>query len=209
MHTLALFFAVSLVSTATPGPAVLYVSSQGMGGGMRSAIPASLGILSADAFYILLSITGLTTVLVTSYELFTIIRWAGALYLVYLGLRLLWAGLGPTPAGPSPRGIASSPVRALTGGFTLHAANPKALLYFGSLVPQFVDPEKTLWLQLLSLAVVHLMTASGVLLAYSMLSARFRRSAPCVRVRRAVHAATGSFLVGAGVSLAFARRGTQ
>lgn len=206
MDMLALFFAVCLVSTATPGPAILYVTSQGIGGGMRSAFPSSLGILAADAFYILLSVTGLTAILVASYELFTVLKWIGAIYLVYLGARMLWSGIAPGLATAGTHRTASPPARAFVGGFTLHAANPKALLYFGSLVPQFVNPSQSLVPQLALLACIHLATASLVLLSYSAISARLRRSTTGARVRRVFHAATGSFLVCAGVSLALARR---
>jgi homoserine/homoserine lactone efflux protein len=204
--TLVLFFAVCLLSTATPGPAILYVTSQGVSGGMRSALPSSVGVLTADAFYILLSITGLTAVLVSSYELFTLIKWIGAGYLVYLGLRHLWICLLAAPAHDLPEKITSASSRAFLGGFALHAANPKALLYFGSLVPQFVDPARSLVPQLSALAFIHLATASGVLLVYSLLSTRLRQATASRRVRRVFHAATGSFLVGAGVSLAITRR---
>lgn len=206
MNTLALFFVVSLMSTATPGPAVLYVSSHGVSGGLRSAIASSLGILAADGVYILLSITGLTTILVTSYELFNIIRWIGAVYLVYLGVRYIRAGLVRTaPAARNDRAPAVSG-RAFLGGFALHAANPKALLYFGSLVPQFVSPHQPVIPQLGALTVIHLLTASSVLLAYSAVSARFRRVAVGGAARRIFNTATGTVMLGAGLGLVFARR---
>lgn len=209
MDTLALFFAVSLLSTATPGPSVLYVATQGVSGGMRAAIPSSLGILAADAFYILLSITGLTAVLLASYELFLLIKWIGAIYLVYFGLRLVWMGLASSPPVSDAPTRAVATRNAFVGGFVLHAGNPKALLYFGSLVPQFVDSSQPVGFQLLALTWIHLATASAVLLAYSAVSSRFRRSAAGGRVRRAFHVATGSFLVGAGVSLMLVRKGAQ
>ena len=209
VHNLAIFFMVSLLSTATPGPAVLYVTSQGVSGGLRSAVPSSLGILAADAFYILLSITGLTAVLVASYELFLVIKWVGAIYLVYLGLRLVRTGLAASAANDGDSSRPSATRNAFLGGFVLHAGNPKALLYFGSLVPQFVDQSRPLGSQLMALTVVHLITATLVLVVYSVVSARFRGSATNALLRRVFHVATGSFLVGAGVSLMFARKAVQ
>jgi homoserine/homoserine lactone efflux protein len=206
MEKLVLFWMVSLVSTATPGPAVLYVTSRGMAGGARPALLASLGVLSADAVYILLSITGLSTVLIASFELFTLIKWVGVVYLVYLGVRLLLNGLTASSPTPAETPVAARP-RAFVGGFLLHAANPKALLYFGSLVPQFVDPARPLFRQLAALTAIHLVTASVVLLAYSLLSARFRRTGAGRRVRRAFSVASGSLLIGGGISLAFAGKG--
>lgn len=206
MGNLLFFFVMCLLWTATPGPAVLYVSSQGVGGGMRSAGPGSLGILAADAVYFLLSVTGLGTVLLASYQLFTAIRWVGAIYLVYLGLRLACSRLAQPAADPKPSTTATTPRKAFLGGFLLHAANPKALLYFGSVLPQFVDPSHGLMWQLLALGCIHMTTASLVLLTYSTLSSRLRRSTTGVRIRRAFNVAAGSCLVGAGVSLALARR---
>ena len=208
MEKLALFWLVSLVSTATPGPAVLYVTTRGMAGGLRPALLASLGVLAADGVYILLSITGLTTILVASFELFTLIKWVGVVYLVYLGAKLILNGLrasGPTPADTRV------PLRpqAFVGGFLLHAANPKALLYFGSLVPQFVNPSQPLGPQLAAMTVIHLATAAGVLATYSLLSARFRRTGAGLRVRRAFNVASGSLLIGGGISLAFAGKGSD
>jgi len=198
---LGLFLAVSLVSTATPGPSVLYVASQGVAGGMRRAVPGSLGILAADAFYILLSITGLTAVLVASYELFVLIRWIGALYLVYLGVRLVRSGLAAGPANGQSGVPAAMPSNAFLGGFVLHAGNPKALLYFGSLVPQFVDQSYALAPQLLTLAAVHMVTASTVLLFYSTVSSTLRRFRVTSRLRRPFQLATGTFLIGSGITL--------
>jgi threonine/homoserine/homoserine lactone efflux protein len=208
VHSLAIFFMVSLLSTATPGPSILYVTSQGVSGGLRAAIPSSLGILAADAFYVLLSITGLTAVLVASYELFLVIKWVGAIYLVYLGLRLVRAGL-TSAANTGGASGPSSTRNAFLGGFVLHASNPKAMLYFGSIVPQFVDQSRQIAGQLLAMTVVHLITATMVLVVYSVVSARFRGSATNAMLRRVFHVATGSLFIGAGVSLMFARKAAQ
>lgn len=206
IDNLTLFFLVSLVATATPGPSIVYVTTQGVAHGLRPAAAAGSGVLAADALYILLSITGLTAILIASHEVFTLIKWAGVAYLVYLGLRLLAAGFSaqPDPAA-APRAIAS-PRRSFLGGFALHAANPKALLYFGSLVPQFIDPSRPIAAQLVFLAAIHLATAGCVLGAYSVFAGRFHGSSINARVRRAFNIATGGFFVSAGISLALMRR---
>jgi homoserine/homoserine lactone efflux protein len=208
MSTLVLFFIVSLASTAMPGPAILYVCTQGMSGGLRAGLPAAAGVLCADALYIVLSVTGLSAVLAASYELFTLMKWAGAVYLCYLGLRLIFSAIGQTsPATPAGAPIAAR--RSLLGGFVLHAANPKALLYFGSLVPQFVDPARPLPSQLVTLAAIHLSTAAVVLIAYAAVSARLRYSAANAGANRIFKVAAGSSMVGAGVSMALLRKGTE
>ena len=208
MNSLGVFFVVSLASTATPGPAVLYVSSQGVSGGMRSGLSAALGVLAADALYIVLSVTGLSAVLAASYEMFTLLKWAGAVYLVFFGARLLWSACSRAAAA-SPTAAPAASRRSLLGGFAVHAANPKALLYFGSLVPQFVDPARLLAPQLATLAAIHLSTAAAVLLAYAALSSHLRHSAVNSRASRVFKAVAGSSLVGAGITMALLRKGAE
>lgn len=205
MKLLTLFFLVSLASTAIPGPAVLYVTTQGMRGGMRSGLPTAFGILAADAFYIVLSVTGLSAILAASYQLFTIMKWAGALYLVYLGVRLVISGFSAAAAPAVPEGDGGTG-RSFLSGFALHAANPKALLYFGSLVPQFVVPGRPVAMQLAALALVHLTTASCVLIFYAASSSWLRRSGVNARIARLFRIGAGASLIGAGVSLGCLRR---
>jgi homoserine/homoserine lactone efflux protein len=208
MDAMLIFFAVSLVSTATPGPAVLYVTTRGATGGMRAGAPAAGGVLLADALYIVLSVTGLSALLAASYELFTLLKWAGVIYLLYLGVQLLRSAASANLPAVAP--AASSGARkSFLAGFALHAANPKALLYFGSLVPQFVDPAAPISGQLALLAVIHLSTAAVVLLTYAAVSSYFRHSLSGSFAGRAFRAVAGTSLVGAGASMAFVRQGAE
>jgi homoserine/homoserine lactone efflux protein len=206
LQTMALFSLVSLASTAIPGPAVCYVSSRGVLGGLHPGLAAVLGVLIADALYMVLSVTGLSAVLAASYELFTLLKWAGAAYLLYMGVRLVLSGVSGrvTPAAAAAATPAAH--RSLLGGLTVHAANPKALLYFGSLVPQFVDPASPLAPQLVALAAIHLLTAAAVLVAYAVVSSRLRHSVTGGKTARLFKALAGSSLIGAGISMALVRR---
>ena len=209
MNTLPLFFLVSLASTAAPGPAVFYVTSQSVLGGLRLGVPAALGILSADALYIVLSVTGLSAVLAASYQLFSLMKWAGVAYLLYLGVRLLLSAFSPEARPESASAPAASGRKCLVGGFAVHAANPKALLYFGSLVPQFVNPTRPLAPQLAVLAAVHLATAAVVMISYAGLAAQFRRSSVNARTAKVFRVAAGSSLLAAAASLALIRKSAQ
>jgi threonine/homoserine/homoserine lactone efflux protein len=196
------FFLVCLVATATPGPAILYVLSAGISGGLSGSGRAVSGVLCADALYFLLSVTGLGTLLLASYSLFVLVKYAGAAYLVYLGVRLLWLAIVRPEAGMA--GLTQAPVhtRWLSGGFMVHAANPKALLYFGSIVPQFLRPEQPLLPQLAVLGLLHLVTAFGVMFVYGFFASRIRVFAGRPWFSRTLHAASGTMLVAAGAGLA-------
>jgi len=208
-HTLLAFLLVSLVATATPGPAILYVVSAGISSGLRGYGPGVLGILCADALYFGLSIAGLSTFLLASYGLFVAIKWAGAVYLIWLGCRLLWAAFSriPTPTVDATR--QTSHTRWLSGGFMVHAANPKALLYFGSIVPQFLNPREPLLPQLVLLGLVHFLTAFSVMFAYGMFAAQIRFYAHRPWFSRTLNGASGTMLIAAGAGLAAIRRGTD
>jgi homoserine/homoserine lactone efflux protein len=209
IETMLAFLLVSLVATATPGPAVLYILSAGISSGARGYGPGALGILCADALYFLLSVAGLGTFLLASYTLFVVVKWAGAAYLIWLGLRLLWLALSGTEYAAVDSPKAPTRTRWLSGGFMVHAANPKALLYFGSIVPQFLRPQGDLLPQIAALGVIHMLTALTVLFAYGLFAAQIRLYARNPWFSRTLYGASGSMLIAAGAGLASLKRSAE
>src|SRR5215475_7053169 len=147
-----LFVLTEAVLSATPGPAVLYVVSQALGRGPRNSVWASGGILAANGLYFALSATGVGAAIAASYRLFLVIKWAGAGYLVYWGLRSFFRKASP-PAIPESKPDSAAGARALRDGFVLQAANPKALLFFTAILPQFLDPRQGVRWQILVLGI--------------------------------------------------------
>src|SRR5438445_8860928 len=146
----ALFVVTESILCLTPGPAVLLVVAQALSGGAAASVWATLGILTGNALYFALSATGLGALLLASYELFALVRWLGAAYLVWLGVR---AFLGRSATrSPAPT-VAAGRRRTFVNGFVLQAANPKALLFFVALLPQFIEPGGHVAGQVLVLAV--------------------------------------------------------
>ena len=136
------FFVVTeAVLCLTPGPAVLFIVSCGLARGGRAALWGNAGILSANTFYFIVSAFGLSAVLLGSHELFTIVKYAGAAYLVWLGIRTI-RGAGLAIGTDSQDRPAVDRWRMLARGFVLQAANPKALLFFVALLPQFIDVHR-------------------------------------------------------------------
>jgi threonine/homoserine/homoserine lactone efflux protein len=129
------FCVIEAVLCFTPGPAVLLVVSVALGRGLRASLGASLGILTANALYFTLSATGVAAALVASRELFLVLKWVGAGYLVWLGLRMALLR-GSREVGAPPVILARSFFR----GFVVQGANPKAVVFFVALLPQFIDP---------------------------------------------------------------------
>jgi threonine/homoserine/homoserine lactone efflux protein len=200
--TWGFFVVTECVLSLTPGPAVLFVLSQALRHGGRRSLWANLGILSGNAFYFLLSAAGLGTLLIASHELFTAVKWGGAAYLIYLGLRLI---LSPGHLQPAQE---TTTVRRgwgiLRQGFVLQAANPKALLFFVALLPQFIDPSGDVPRQVGLLAVSSSAVEFLVLAGYGLAAGKLAGWARRPSVARATDRVAGSLLVGAGVSLGLA-----
>ena len=192
----------------TPGPAVLLVLSQGLTRGTGASVSASLGILAGNACYFALSATGLGAILLASYDLFSLIRWIGAGYLVWLGV-MAFIGKSSvlavaTTGAPMSRG------RTFLNGFVLQVSNPKALVFFTALLPPFIDPRGSVVAQVALLGVTSVVIEFFVLLAYGALAGRLTTVATRPRFQMVANRVAGGMLVAAGVSVALqgSRRST-
>lgn len=200
-----LFVVTEAVLSITPGPAVLYVLSQAIKRGPGKSVWASWGILSANALYFILSATSLGAVIVASYKLFFVIKWLGAAYLVYLGLRSFFA-TEPVIALPEGQADSRSGPRVLRDGFLLQAANPKALLFFTAILPQFIDAHHNVAFQILVLGISSILVEFAILFVYGQLAGCALAAARNPRFEKITNRVAGSLLIGAGVGLARLRR---
>jgi len=200
-----LFVATEAVLSMTPGPAVLYVLSQAIRRGPAKSIWASGGILGANAVYFALSASSLGAVIVASYKLFFLIKWAGAAYLVYLGLRSFF-GKSSLMSLPESSPDSGGGPRILRDGFLLQAANPKALLFFTAILPQFIDARSNIVFQILVLGVSSILVEFVILFIYGQLAGRALATARSPRFEKLTNRIAGSLLIGAGIGLAKLRR---
>jgi len=189
-QTWLLFLIMETALSLSPGPAVFYVVSQGIRAFPR-AVPATFGILSANACYFALSATSLGALIAASARFFTIAKWVGAAYLIYLGIKSLRSAAashsialtgngapGDAPArGGQPPGVDTRGGHApndrrqiYLGALTLQLSNPKALLFFLALLPQFIDTQRAVVPQMLILAATSMLPECCILLAYGWLA---------------------------------------
>jgi threonine/homoserine/homoserine lactone efflux protein len=124
----------------TPGPAVLFVLSLSLTAGARAASRGIGGILTANAAYFALAATGVGAVLLASWNLFVVLKWLGAAYLAWTGLRMLLARPRHAPAASEELETSSRVERPFLAGLVTQGANPSAIAFFVALLPQFVDP---------------------------------------------------------------------
>jgi homoserine/homoserine lactone efflux protein len=206
-QTWSVFLVTETMLCLTPGPAVLLVLSQALTRGAARSVRSSCGILAANSLYFALSATGLGALLVASYDVFFAIKWVGAAYLVYLGVTTFRAKVSPvSPETGAQQPAVVSDRKLFLNGFVLQAANPKALLFFTALLPQFIDPSGGVAMQVAILGVTSIVVEFFVLLGYGVLAGRASHLAAQPRFVTLTNRLSGSLLVGAGVGLAVLRR---
>ncbi len=196
-----LFVGTCLVADFTPGPAVLYVLASALRGTVGRGVAASLGILSANVVYFVLSGTSLGVLMLASYSLFSWIRWAGAAYLIFLGGRALFGKtdvLGISDQLPDTR----THPHVLRDGFFLQMSNPKAIVFFSALVPQFIDLHRPVASQVTILGVTSTICEFCVLFLYSVTASAVSGFARKPAFAKWTNRAAGIMLIGAGAGLA-------
>jgi homoserine/homoserine lactone efflux protein len=202
-ETWLLFSLTETVLCFTPGPAVLLVISMALSRGAVPGLLASCGILVANAGYFLFSATGIGAIVLASWELFFLIKWVGAAYLIWLGGKALFGRATAIDADTTRPPRAQ---RAFTVGVITQGANPKALVFFTALLPQFIEPEAPVAPQVLILGVTSIVIEFVVLAIYVALAQRARRFATRPAVAANLQRAGGALLIGAGAGLAALRR---
>ncbi len=180
----------------SPGPAVMLVIAYGLAQGARRSVWAGLGILSANGLYFALSATSLGALLIASETFFLVIKWCGAAYLVYLGLSALLGQPSPiTVSTAAARGAA--PRSIYLSGLTLQLANPKTLVFFVAILPQFVDPRLPIGAQMLWLAGGSVIPEFFILAGYGFAASKAARLAADPRFARITDRVAGALVLAA------------
>lgn len=207
MHTptLLVFALVALIAIATPGPTVLLALANGSRFGVRRALPGMLGAVASDFVLVGAVALGLGALLAASEFWFSVLKWVGAAYLAWLGIRLLRSqGSLDLSQQDAARG-GGSPRAIFAKSFLVAVTNPKGYLFCSALMPQFIDPGAPQWPQYAAISLVFAGLDFSVMLAYAVVGAR----AVKLLRRRAVlwldRCCGGALLALAG-SLAFYRR---
>ena len=198
--TWALFLVTELALCLTPGPAVLFVFAHGLRYGGPKSLWANLGILSGNAFYFAISATGLGMLVSASHAAFSAVKLGGALYLIYLGVRMMLARGDAFAADGAPTEVRGA--RIVARGFLLQAANPKALIFFTALLPQFVTAGQPIAEQMLLLGATSIVAEFFVLAGYGHLASRLGVWRSDARFTTWLNRVAGAMLAACGAGLA-------
>jgi threonine/homoserine/homoserine lactone efflux protein len=201
--TLAAVAVAALVLAVIPGPAVLFIVARSVHQGRRAGAFSALGVALGGMVHVAGAVVGFSALLVSSAAAFAVVRWAGALYLVWMGVKALrGAPAGDDLAVPPP-----APRRRLVAqGFAVNALNPKTALFFLAFLPQFVDPRRgSVALQMLALGATFIVVAASSDMTYALLAGTLAGRLQAARgSRRTARWVTGGVYIalGAGAALA-------
>ena len=198
LTTWLLFVAVATVSILSPGPAFLVAVRNGMAGGMPRVALSSLGNICGLLLLASAAVLGLGVVLTTSEVLFTALKLCGAGYLIYLGVRQ-WRQ--PSLVVTRPVASTRSRARVFSEGLLVAISNPKAILFFTALFPQFLDPQLPLAPQFTLMVGTFMALSFATLMTYGGLARQIARWLGSAKRARWINRFVGSAFIGLGVSL--------
>jgi threonine/homoserine/homoserine lactone efflux protein len=197
------FLAAALLVAVTPGPGIFYVAARTLAGGRTEGLASSIGLGLGGLVHVVAGAVGISALVMASAEAFTMLKIAGAIYLVWLGLRT-WRDariVEPTEVN------ATGAHRALRDGIMVEALNPKTAAFFLAFIPQFVHPTRPVPHQFIALGLVSvsLNTVAGLVVNYwAAIAHGALENRPTLIIR--VRQASGAMMCTLGASLLFARR---
>ncbi|MDR7026761.1 LysE family translocator [Rhizobium rosettiformans] len=196
------FAAASAVLLIIPGPTILLVVSYALGQGWRSALPVATGVALGDFTAMTLSMLGVGAILATSATIFTALKWLGAAYLVYLGIKLFRAG---GTLDVKPQTDRATTMKMVGHAWVVTALNPKSITFFVAFLPQFLDKHGDFFTQMVIFETTFLVLAFLNAAGYALIASRARNLVRSPRAISLFNKTGGTLLIGAGVATATLR----
>lgn len=202
--TLVAYIGLVIAIAITPGPNVLFVMTQSAWRGPKAGLFAAAGIESANSLYVFFSAVGLAGLIAASGAAFEIIKWTGAAYLAWLGLQAIRSSFSTAGAPALATGEASA--RAFRDGVVVALGNPKTILFFLALFPQFLDPARPVWIQSLVLGFLAIAIDLMVQVAYTLAGSALSKALSRNSVKRWFERGIGGAFMALAVAAALVRR---
>lgn len=203
-----LFYSMTVfIASIIPGPSMLLALSHGMQYGARKSVASAMGNVSITIVQALISIAGLGTVLMTSESIFLLIKWTGAAYLIYMGISILRSpGFIGSESRENVFSKSCSKRKMYLQAAIVTAGNPKAILFFAAVFPQFIDPESAYLLQSVILLGLGALIAFVCFMTYALCGQKILHWLSNARMAKAVKNLIGTGFIGAGIGLAASNR---
>jgi len=199
------FIAACILLALTPGPNMSLILANTLSHGLRAGLITLAGTTTALALLVVAAAVGMGSMMVFMSAWFDVIRWVGALYLVYLGARQLWIFRRRQMSRGEAPPLPSQPGRWYVQGLLVSSSNPKTILFLGAFLPQFVDPARDPVWQLSVLAVLFVVVLAAVDVGYTLAVGKARAKFDAARLA-ILDGAAGFLLLMGGLALAMVRR---
>ncbi|XDF15471.1 LysE family translocator [Vibrio scophthalmi] len=206
LETWTLYLVAVLILTASPGPSSLLCMTKGVTQGFRIGVYTALGSLTAITIILTLSFTGLGLVIASSELTFNIIKYTGAAYLIYLGFKAILSKEQEYQLGEEQETPEQAPVKHYISGFIVGSSNPKAILFFTALFPQFIDPNAPLLAQYIIFTATFMVMEFSWLAIYALLGAKSSNWLFAKGRAKLFNRVTGGVFIGAGTLLSTASK---
>lgn len=201
-HRFILFLAAATLLAVTPGPGIFYVLARTLAGGRREGFQSSFGTFFGGLFHVFAAALGVSAILAASAVAFHTVKYVGAAYLVFLGIKMIRSRNAELPTETSaPKGS------AFRQGILTEALNPKTALFFLSFIPQFIAPDRGhVFFQFATLGILSVtLNTAADLVVVSLAAPLERKLKSSTRVRRGQRTASGLGMIGLGAYLAFSK----
>jgi len=200
LEVYTVFLLATIVVVFSPGPAAITIASQGASNGAKKSLFGVFGVASANVVYFFLSATGIASLIIASNTLFAIIKWIGVLYLLYLGFNALLSKNSVIKV--DAKSSQAKLKKLFLQGFIVELANPKALLYFSALIPQFLDVDQSIYEQLLIMGITCFVIDCIAYGLYGLFGDRISKGAVKTWMVNLINKATGGFFIFIGLRMA-------
>jgi threonine/homoserine/homoserine lactone efflux protein len=200
LRAFLIFATTTAVVILSPGASAILVASQGASNGWKATIYSIFGIMLATAIYFVLSATGLAALILASNVLFQIIKWIGVGYLIYLGLNAILSKSGGISVAHA--GQARSKKKLFSQGFIVEFANPKALLYFAAILPQFLNTGAPIAPQMMIMGLTGMTMQLIIYSVYANMGDRLANGGVRAWIADVINKTAGAALIFAGIKMA-------
>ncbi len=208
LASIALFFLAALAIALSPGPGIFYVAARTLAGGRDEGLASSLGTGLGGLVHVAAGAVGVSALVLASAEAFALLKIAGAIYLIWLGIRMIRQAGHQAQIAAGMHAVPTGVRRAFSEGILVEALNPKTAAFFLAFLPQFVDPAAgPVWLQFLLLGLVSVLLNTAVDVVVAVMASRARSMAVArPSLLRRLRQGAGLGIASLGLALVFARR---
>jgi len=206
-NLIMLFLLTVFVASIIPGPSMLLALTHGMRYGAKKTIASAMGNVTVTLVQASISLAGLGTILFSSEIIFQLIKWAGAVYLIYMGISMLRSSnmsLSPTQLNQSTKWYSLSEMYMQSAFVT--AGNPKAIIFFTAVFPQFINPDAPFLSQFFILVSTCILSAFCCFMIYAIGGQKIASLFSNTRVMKYIQKTIGGTFIGAGIGLAVSNR---